>query len=298
MKKIFGALLLLGCVFAGAFYAGQEMRSRQSAAADSPSSSFHPSPYPLHNRPFVVVVIGHNNGAFLEKTLQSIFSQTYADYRVIYIDDASDDGSFELARDLIFENSQMMRVALVKNERRLGTLANLARAVRSCQDGEIVVVVGGEDWLSHEWVLLRLNQYYADSDLWMTYGQYREYPQYSLGLSKPMEGTSLRQMPFTASHLKSFYAGLFKKIPKQEFGEEGRFFLGGAELAYMLPMLEMALGHSTFVPEILYIANRVGKEDRETAVRCEKVIRSMAPHAPLAKLELKQIDPFVEALPE
>jgi len=291
MKNFLAALLLIGLGFSGAFYAGKEAKKRESAIATAvvpTTSAFQPSLYPLHNRAFVIIVIGYNNGASVEKTLQSIFSQNYEQYRVIYIDDASDDGSFELARERIYDSGQMMRVTLAKNERRVGMLANLSRAVQACQDAEIAVVVDGEDWLAHEWVLPRLNQYYANSDLWMTYGQYREYPQYSLGFSKPMaaEG-NLRQEPFSASHLKSFYAGLFKKIPEKELMEEGRFFLSASELAFMLPLLEMAKGHSTFVPEVLYIANRIAKEDRELAARCEKAIRAKPAQAALSKLALK-----------
>lgn len=287
MKTFLAILLLLGFGFGGAFYAGKEAKKREIAGTKpslAPVSAFQPTLYPLQNRSFVVIVIGCNNGASVEKTLQSIFSQNYENYRVIYIDDASDDGSFELSRERMYDSNQMMRVTLAKNEHRLGMLANLFRAVQSCQDTEIAVVLGGEDWLAHEWVLARLNQYYANSELWMTYGQYREYPQYSLGFSKPMAAGNLRQEPFSASHLKSFYAGLFKKIPRHELMEEGQFFSAASELAFMLPLLEMAEGHSAFVPEVLYIVSRITKEDREIAARCEKAIRAKPAHAALAKL--------------
>ncbi|MDE3045306.1 MAG: glycosyltransferase family 2 protein [Verrucomicrobiota bacterium] len=298
MKKILALVLFLAVSFAGGFYAGKEKKKRveKREKPKEVAAAFQPSAYPLKNHSFVMVVIGFDNGASVEKTLQSIFSQNYDSYRLIYIDDASDDGSFELAKDLLYESGQMMRVTLVQNERKRGTLANLVRAVRACQDEEIVVVVGGEDWLAHEWVLSRLNQYYANSDLWMTYGQYREYPQYTLGLSKPMGKGELRQKPFTAAHLKTFYAALFKQIPEKELRDGEKFFSASAELAYMFPLLEMAEGHSTFVPDVLYIGNRSVKEDREMAGRAEKIIRSKEPKAALAKLDFKPADPLIEAI--
>ena len=144
-------------------------------------NGFRPAQYPCQNRSFVIFICGFNNGAFLEKTLRSVFSQVYDNYRLIYIDDASTDGSFELARDCISQSGYSSRATFVHNDQRLGLLANLVRAVQVCKDQEIVILLHGQDWLAHEWVLERLNQYYADPDLWLTYGQYREFPVVSIG---------------------------------------------------------------------------------------------------------------------
>ena len=57
--------------------------------------------YPLEYRPFTLVAIGRNNGAFVDKTLRSMFSQVYPNYRIIYVDDGSTDGSFSLVKDLV-----------------------------------------------------------------------------------------------------------------------------------------------------------------------------------------------------
>jgi glycosyltransferase involved in cell wall biosynthesis len=279
MLKFLGGLFLLAVVFGGALYFGREWRPLNTSMAGAP---FQPALYPVENRSFAVVIVGRNNGAFVERTLQSVFSQNYLDFRIFYIDDASDDGSFELANDLIYESGQSMRVTTIQNERCVGIPENIARVVEMCPDQEIIVVVGGEDWLAHEWVLARLNQYYANPDLWLTYGQYREYPEYSLGFSRPQaEDKPIRQQPFVASHLKTFYAGLFRHIQESDLSFSGDF-------AYMAPMLEMAKGHSTFVPEILYIENRSTptQEDRETVLRSEKTIRGLQAYPPVERIPL------------
>ncbi len=277
--RMFSRLLLFIALFAGSFYVGKKWRSLEKQTT---ISSFQPTLYPVTNRSFAVVILGHNNGAFLEKTLDSVFSQNYLDFRIFYIDDASDDGSFELARDLIQESGQHMRVELLRNETRLGLSLNLSQVAESCSDHEIIVVVDGEDWLAHEWVLSRLNQYYANPDLWLTFGQYRQYPDYALGNSHPLSQTeTIRQQPFFASHLKTFCAALFKRIDPDDL----RFT---ADLAFMAPMLEMAQGHSVFIPEILYIENRIAanKEDTETVLHSEKTVRSKEPYSPLERIAL------------
>lgn len=291
MTKFVLFLFFLGAVFAGSFAATRFLAEKktQSLSLSGVVNRFRPTSFPLKNHPFTLVIAAHNNGAYIAKTLSSIFAQNYENYRVIYIDDASDDGSYDLARDLIYESGHLGQVTLVRNEQKLGQLANIFRAVETCADEEIVVVLQGEDWLAHEWVLQKLNGYYADPDLWLTYGQYRDFPTYQLGICHDFKDAKYRLHPFVASHLKTFYAGLFKKIRESDFIFQGKYLPACSDLAYMIPMLEMAKDHFHFIPEVLYISNRQTsqKEDRESQMRCEKFVRALDPYAPLTVLQVK-----------
>jgi glycosyltransferase involved in cell wall biosynthesis len=272
MKNVFIWILFLAAVFGGAYQFGKKHN-----VGNSVTVSFQPTSYPAVNRPFVVIVVGYNNGGFLEKTLQSIYAQNYSNFRVVYIDDASTDGSFELAQQLIYDTDK--KVSFHKNDARLGVLANLTNVIRDCLDDEIVAVVGGEDWFAHEWVLSRLNQYYANADLWVTYGQCCEYPKYTLGPKL----APARDKPFGNLRLNTFYAGLFKEIGSDDFFEGEMILSAAVDMAYMIPMLEMAQGHSTFIPEVFYVANGSAKENPEILIRCEKQIQQMASYEPLSK---------------
>jgi glycosyltransferase involved in cell wall biosynthesis len=282
--------VLLGVVCAGSYVAARkiDIKNVEIKKPMALASRFAPVPFTLKNLSFTVVIVGQNNGANVAKTLSSVFSQCYENYRVIYIDDASDDGSYDLARDLIYDSSHLGQVTLVRNEERLGHLANIYRAVQICKDEEIVVILQGEDWLAHEWVLQRLNAYYADPDLWLTYGQYRDFPTYELGICQECKEMNFRLQPFQTSHLKTFYAALFKKIREPDFIYGGQFLPAASDLAYMTPMLEMARDHSHFIPEILYICNREShpKENREEHLRCERFVRSLIPYQELIALEV------------
>lgn len=290
MKKITFGLFFLFALFIAGFSAGKS-RKVQSYVSESEVLDHHftPTRYPLENHPFAIVVVGYNNGAFAEKNLRSIFSQHYDNYRLIYIDDGSTDGSFELVRDLIYDSRELGRVTLVRNEERKGELASLFYAVHNCPDLEIIVWVGGEDWLAHEWVLSRLNEYYADPDLWLTYGQYREFPHYRLGQCRPFQVSDLNEKgfrghPFVSSHLKTFYASLFKKVEESDFAYQGTFLSAAADLAVMIPLLELAQGHFQFIPEIQYIANTQLRTEGELFSKCERYIRSLTSYAPVSHL--------------
>lgn len=289
MKQLLLFLCAAFAVFAASFFMTKEYdKKKRPIEVSYTENSFSPAAYPIKNRPFTFVVVGFNNGATVEKTLQSIFSQNYDNYRLIYIDDASDNGSFDLARDLIYASDHLTETTLVHNEQRLGILANLFRAVQTCQDDEIVVVLPGEDWLAHEWVLQRLNAYYADPDLWLSFGQTIDFPTYQLSAYQEVKGHAFRLQPSVGSHLKTFYAALFKKIRESDFIYGGNFLPASADLAYITPMIEMGKGHYHFIPEVLAINNRnaIYREDRELQVRCEKFIRSLDPYPPLTALQV------------
>ncbi len=177
----------------------------------------------------------------------------------------------------------------MRNERTVGVLASLTAAIRGRLGEEIIVVLNGEDWLAHEWVLQRLNQYYADPDLWLIYGQGLDYPTLQIGGAKLQDGikneTGVRTQPLAFSHLKTFYAALFKKIRDPDLLHNGEYVQAAMEIAYMLPMLEMAEDHSHHLSEILYISNRESaREDREMAAFFERRIRALQPYERLTAL--------------
>lgn len=280
MKRALFFLLSSLIVFAFSFTATRFWENPPSFLKIKANTLSIPPSYALKNRSFTIVIVGYNNGAFIEKTLTSVFSQNYDPFRLVYIDDASDDGSFEVARDAIYNSDRIAHVTLVKNEEKLGELANIYRAVQACPDDEIVIVLDPNDWLAHEWVLQRLNAYYENPSTWVCLTKKIDYPSYKWSPSEHFKGEK--------SHLKSFYAALFKKIRETDFIYSGKFLPTGAELAYMTPMLEMAENHCQFAGEVLCVNLKEKKEmeDRELVQSAERQIRSLEPYAPLTLLEL------------
>ena len=48
---------------------------------------------------FSIIIPNYNNAIFLDKMFHSIYTQTYQDYEIIFIDDVSTDNSIEIARE-------------------------------------------------------------------------------------------------------------------------------------------------------------------------------------------------------
>ncbi len=247
-------------------------------------SAMPPPPFlDLPEKPMVVIIASYNNSRWVEANLMSVFTQNYTNYRVIYIDDTSSDGTADRVEALVREKAQEPRFTLIRNTIRKGGLRNLYEAVWRCADDEIVVNLDGDDWLANPYVLKIVNQAYSTQDIWLTHGTLDEYPKHRLEWSRPIPEKIIEYNDFRSyrcpSHLKTFYTWLFKKINVEDLKYEGEFFPMTWDQAMMFPMMEMAGHHHLFIPDILYIynvSNPISDNKVNAALQknLEKLIRS------------------------
>lgn len=248
---------------------------------------------PTQELPIVVVIPSYNNKECYEKNLSSVFEQKYQNYSVIYIDDASPDGTGKLVQDYVKEHNQGHRFTLIKNKKRVGALANIYNAISQCRPYEIVANLDGDDWFYNEHVLEKLNQVYSDPHVWVTYGQFVYYPTGAPGWAEQVPeaiiaANEFRDYNWVTTALRSFYAGLFHKIHKEDLLYEGTFYQMAADLAYMWPIVEMAGVHSRFIPDVLYVYNvetgiNDGVKDREQQLNLGFHIRTKKRYQPVEK---------------
>src|SRR5215470_14434496 len=236
---------------------------------------------------FVVVIPSFNNARWCRRNLESVLNQAYSLFQVIYVDDASTDDTPHLVAEYLTESATADRVTFHRNSSRVGPVANIDRAVRSCDPNAIIVLVDGDDFLAHPHVLTRLNAIYQDPDVWVTWGQFTRFPQDSEGFCAPIpseivSANAFRDYPFVSSHLRTFYAGLYQRIRPIDLQDSaGRFFTTAGDVAQMWALHEMAGPHGKFVDEVLYLYNRDNplsddKLDRYGQVRTEMEIRRKA----------------------
>jgi glycosyltransferase involved in cell wall biosynthesis len=225
---------------------------------------------PTDQKPIVVVIPSFNNKEWYQRNLDSVLSQNYQNFRVIYIDDASPDGTGALVKAYVKEKKEQHRVTVIKNPKRLGSLANIYKGIWMCAPNEIIANLDGDDWFPHENVLTKLNEVYSDPEVWITYGQFVYYPSGAPGWAAQVApdviaANGFRDEQWSTTALRTFYAGLFQKIHIDDLLHEGQFFPMAGDLAYMWPILEMGSTHSRFIPDVLYVYNVV------TPINDEKV---------------------------
>lgn len=242
----------------------------------------------------IVVIPSYNNQEWCERNLHSVFMQKYSRYRVIYIDDCSTDNTYALVTAYVKKCDQQQRTKIIHNEHRKGALENLYDAIHSCPDNAIIITLDGDDWIKHNQVFAKINELYRNSDdIWLTYGQYEVYPDNSLGIchaipEQVVKYHAYRQYEWVTSHMRTFYAWLFKKVKKEDLVHDGHFFEVTWDQAFMFPMLEMAKGHVQFIPDILYVYNQANplndfKSRLQQQMYYSWIIRQKIAYAPLNK---------------
>ncbi len=244
-------------------------------------------------KPLVVVIPSYNNAKYYQKNLESVRTQNYDNYRVIYVNDASTDRTGELVAQYVEEHDLVDRFTYVENEQNKRALHNLYYAIHSCDDEEIILTLDGDDWFSHDNVFKKINEAYQNQDVWLTYGQYQQYPNGRRGVCRAFPDNviaknNFRGYSWISSQLRTFYAKLFKSIKLEDLMHQGKFFPAAYDVAMMFPMLEMAGKHIRFIDEVLYIYNRQNPISDSRVHRKEQSLgrgmRKMSRYRPLEQL--------------
>jgi len=247
---------------------------------------------------FVVVVTAYNQGAThgnrCLKNLESIRKQTYPNFTVMYVDDCSTDDMGKLVDDFVAKNHLENKFTIIHNTERVGKMCNQYRVINQLDPHKVVIDMDGDDELAHEHVLDIVASYYADENVWLTYGSYIS--QFGeIGLGSPFPESVIRKQNFRSSswrtsHLKTYYAELFQLIKKEDVTVNGGFIAVCEDQAIMFPMLEMAgKGHFKFIKNILYIFYIAphpwfGDDRLPKKNMFQEYVLSRPPYAPLVKL--------------
>jgi len=240
----------------------------------------------------VIVIPSYNNEEWLVKNLDFVRNQNYQNFSVIYINDCSTDKTGQMVASYIEKHNLQDKFILINNEKNMGSLANIYKAVYMCENDTIIAMVDGDDWLAHNNVLKIINSVYQNKNVWLTYGQYKEVPgdkilycvQYS---REHIRNNSFRKRSMHTSHLKTFYAGLFKLIKLEDLLYEGQFYPTTGDRAMMMPMIEMAGDRFKCIRDILYIYNcynpiNVHKINKKLQRFLNYKIRDKIPYKPVS----------------
>lgn len=240
----------------------------------------------------VIIVPSYNNEKWCKKNLDSIRQQNYDNFKVIYINDNSIDKTGKLVESYIKAYKLEEKFTVINNKKRRGALENQYNAIHACSNDDIIVLVDGDDQLSHSDVLKIINSQYQNKDIWVTYGQLRVIPsgkiwectRFSQNIIKKNE---FRKTPFFVSHLRTFYAGLFKLIKKEDLFYQGNFFSMTGDRAVMAPLIEMTGGKFAYIPDILYFyntANQISDYNVDSELQCKlnDIIMNMPPYKPVS----------------
>ena len=207
----------------------------------------------------MVILTGfYNAEKYIERSLLSIMSQRFKDFTCYITHDMSTDNSVNIVKELIKDDN---RFILIDNyEKKLyqaGNFDNVIRYNKNISDNEVLVEVDGDDWLPDSNVLTRINEVYSDPNVWIANGSFK-YSNGTTGFAKPQTNfENLRSQVFTASHIRTWRAFLWRKIKEEDLKDvSGNYWSVAGDLSFMFPMLEMSgEKHFKYISETLYIYN-------------------------------------------
>jgi glycosyltransferase involved in cell wall biosynthesis len=207
----------------------------------------------------LIVAVGRDCFQFLPGCLASIAEQTYRPLRVVLVDDASSD---PMQRQLVAEVGGWADWRAILNDRPVGALANIDRAIRSTagDPDEVVILVDADDALDGARSVDTIMAAFADPDVWLTFGSYRpDPPDGRAPLAAPYPDDVIEQRTFRYqeaarfNHPLAFRRFLFDAIPPGELRTPtGAWVPFVYDEALMYPMLEMAGARHRFLSDVTY----------------------------------------------
>jgi glycosyltransferase involved in cell wall biosynthesis len=214
---------------------------------------------------FKIVVPTYNTENWIQRCLHSIKSQEHKNFECVIYNDCSTD-STGLKIDDFIKNHGDERFNVIHNEKNQKALTNIVSGfskLNSKDDLEsVLMVVDGDDHLFCEYSLSLVHQVYENKNPLLTYGSFIMWPTGELSFPRnfPQEvisNNSYRQHRFISSHLRTFKSKLWNSIKDDDLRDvDGDYFKVGWDVAFMIPMLEMAAGRFVYIPNILYVYNR------------------------------------------
>ena len=170
---------------------------------------------------FTILITAYNNRKYVKNCLKSVLGQKYQNFDIYYVDDASSDGSAQIA-EKVLKNRKNARFQ--GNSKRVGKLENLYNAIHNLKS-TIIIELDGDDYLIDDQVISRFNNCYFHGAL-AVHSNYQNNPpelakKLKLGHFSQrtpnfvIQKKCYREFPWIYSGLRSYKSELFKNIKKE-----------------------------------------------------------------------------------
>jgi len=219
---------------------------------------------------FYILVRSWKAFANFDRCVDSVFKQSYTNYKILFVDDCSGYNS----RQKKHIQEKLHGHIVQFNKKRLYSLRNAYELLKKCQESMDTVVfnLDGDDFLPHRKCLeIVAEAYNKNKNCLLTWGgcfiQYKgklidkgsdeKFLFANLPYSKKVKENNLyRQEPFYPLHPRTWKSWLFKKINKKDFlRPDGSWLRFAEDQAIFFPMLEMAGGNFITIQKPIYTHN-------------------------------------------
>ena len=214
---------------------------------------------------FKIAVPAYNCENWIEKCLHSIAIQQYDKFECVVINDASTDDTKNVLDGLEFIKNDD-RFTIMHNKKNVKGLQNIVTAfdtMNSQHEPEsVLMAIDGDDCLFSHVSLQIVAQCYEQTGCLLTYGNHIHWPTGGTSNCEPIPSdiiasNNFRDYKFVTSALRTFKSKLWHRIKDEDLrDEDGSYYGVGWDVAFMMPMIEMARERHCFIPYVLYLYNR------------------------------------------
>ena len=185
----------------------------------------------------LVFISCKNAESYIENCIESLAGQTFQEFRICFVDDASTDKTLQRARKSLAAHFDNARYTVISNSESVGKARNAFEVLKK-EDATFTAIVDGDDRLLSRYALEMLAEGYSQGFdvVWSNYVT----ASGKLGDCAPLDVTvSPRLQAWFTSHLFSFRQDLFHSIPETYLKDtNGEWFLSGCDGAIAYPILD------------------------------------------------------------
>jgi glycosyltransferase involved in cell wall biosynthesis len=187
------------------------------------------------NNDYIFLVTSYNCRPYIDACITSLLLQTDKDFGIIFIDDASTDGTVDRIKSISADisNNHIIHV----NEERTGSAAwNQYQAVRKyvTNPNSKICILDGDDELYDE---LSFSVIKEAENFTM-----RKYEAGVLGFQGKIPNAGRAQPLYRTEepyHLRYFNAWLYKAVPESMYYKDGELIQAASDIAFIYPVIEL-----------------------------------------------------------
>ena len=188
-----------------------------------------------YNTKFCFITSSYNQSQFINTNLESILSQDYYTYRIIYINDGSTDNSLEILNKFIYTHSDI-NIRLITNKKRMGPAYSRYIGSQETMDNEICVFLDGDDELASENVLSIIAEVYRNPNIHATFGSMNNFNWQFKQWQKYTRKSKHKFFP----HLRTAKAYYAKRVPESYLKDRtGDWFMFCTDIALFTAIIEL-----------------------------------------------------------
>ena len=223
------------------------------------------------NPKFVYIVPSYNNKDWYKRNIDSMISQKNTNWHMIYIDDCSDDGTFDLVKKYLSDKGMLEKCTLIRQDKQYGQAYNRYLAYHLCNDEDVCILLDGDDWLIDDTVLDYLEDFMKREDVDMTYGFFKyfvngktkdtkkhsDYSKECILNKKYRDIVAPKNKNWKAVHLRVMKAKYLKNISPFDFLDPNLNMIRcSTDWVESLSCLEQSNGRHKIVDRYLMVYNR------------------------------------------